>query len=330
MSKLRKILRNCLGNKNYQQAVLIINYFTDYRLYKVHSSIFKQDTFEKLESEITLRYHSIEKGFLHSSLRFKFAKKKVVELIKFLKDKNVIEHYEKAQIQSAFNCLCKYYDFHLSNNISISDFYSDEDYCLFKEKLLINSDVVIRHTKDSYFSSVNKDFESFSNSRCSVRDFTGEKIPINLIQKVVDLANNAPSVCNRQPSSVYLLENKSIIDEILKIQGGLTGYSQKLEQLIVLTCNRNYFYSTGERNQLYTDGGIYLLNLLYALHYYNIGACPAHWGLPVHADSKARVILNLSNSEQIVCLVAIGVPHENFATTLSSRKKHDENLFVIN
>lgn len=74
-------------------------------------------------------------------------------------------------------------------------------------------------------------------------------------------------MCNRQPTKVILVENKTLIDKILEIQSGVTGYSEKVNQLIVLTCNRNYFYTIGERNQLYVDGGIYLIYLLYALHY---------------------------------------------------------------
>lgn len=329
MNKFREVLRKYLGNNIYQHLVLTINYYSDYNLYRKHSSIFNKDTYEKIESEITLRYHSIEKGFLHFPIRERFAQAKVSELIQLIKGKKIVGHYNNIQIQSAFNSLCKYYEFHDNKHIDISDYYIKDDYFFFKNNLYLDSEIIKKHTNASFFAENKKDFKSFSFSRCSVRNFTGEKVSKENLQKVIDLANNAPSVCNRQPVNIYVVENKSLIDQILKIQGGLAGYSQKLSQLIVLTSNRNYFYSTGERNQLYTDGGIYLMNLLYALHYYKVGACPAHWGLPVHADKKAKNLLKLKESEQIVCLVAIGIPTEEFSTTLSARKQHDENLFVI-
>lgn len=325
----KRILKRVLGVNLYQKLILGINFYTDFKLYKKHSSVFKKDTYEKIESEITLRYHSLEKGFLHNPIRYKFAKSKVIELIQFLKKEEIAKCYDNIQIQSAFNSLCKYYEFHSQNNIVISDYYSINDYQFFKNNLHGSYDTTKIHSKTSFWADVNKEFKTFSNSRCSVRNFTGEKIPKETLQDVVNLANNAPSVCNRQPVSVHILENKVLIDSILEIQGGLKGYSRELTQLVVLTCNRNYFYSPGERNQLYIDGGIYLMNFLYALHYYKIGACPAHWGLPVNADRKAEKILNLKESEQIICIVAIGIPVENFSTTLSLRKMNNENLFII-
>jgi nitroreductase len=130
--------------------------------------------------------------------------------------------------------------------------------------------------------------------------------------------------------NVHLIENKILIDTILELQGGLKGYSANLSQLIVLTSDRNFFYSAGERYQLYIDGGIYLMNLLYALHFYGIVACPAHWGMPYQADIKMTDLLNLKNSEQIISLIAIGVPTNEFNTTLSLRKSSNENLFIHN
>lgn len=302
----------------------------DKKLYIKHSSVFKKDTYNKIESEITLRYHSIEKGFLHNPIRYRFAKERVEELLDYLKFDDVNIHIKDVQIQSAILNLCVYYELHLSNNIDISDYYTIEEYEHLKSNLTIKEQPVKSHTSSEYFNFRLSNFEQFSKSRCSVRSFTGEKISIDVFQKVVKLANQAPTVCNRQGVSVNLIENKEKIDEILSIQGGLKGYSESLSQLIVLTSDRNYFYSIGERYQLYIDGGIYLMNLLYALHYYEIAACPAHWGMPIEADIKVQKIIGLNDSEKIICLIAIGKPVDKFKTTLSLRRLYNENLRVIN
>lgn len=309
--------------------LLLREYYHDFIMYKKHSSVFKKDTYKKIESEITLRYHSIEKGFLHNPLRPRFAKQRVEQLLDYLKYKEVADHINDIQIQSAILNLCTYYEFHEEQSVDISDYFSREVYIQLKTQLNNNYQPIKYHKSNNYFSDIYSDFKQFSFSRCSVRNFTGEKIPIETINKVVDLANNAPTVCNRQGVSVNLIDNKNKIDEILKIQGGLKGYSDELSQLIVITSNRNYFYSIGERYQLYIDGGIYLMNLLYALHCYEIAACPAHWGMPTSADIKVQNIIGLDESEKIICLIAIGKPVEEFKTTLSLRRSHDENLRVI-
>ncbi len=336
MNTLRTIVKKMLGVKTLERIrnfgrkrVLKRNFLMDYKLYKKHSSVFNADTYNKIETIITLRYHSIEKGFLYNPIRYRYAKKRVEELINYLKLKDVDSHINDTQIQSAILSLCAYYELHSDNNINISDYFSEKDYEELKKKLITKLQPVKHHNASDYFKFRQSDFEQFSLSRSSVRDFTGEKISIEIFQKVIDLANHAPSVCNRQGISVYLVDNKEKLDEILLIQGGLKGYSDNLSQLIVLTSDRNYFYSIGERYQLYIDGGIYLMNLLYALHYYEIAACPAHWGMPIEADIKAQKIIGLKESEKIICLIAVGKPIENFKTTLSLRRPYNENFRVI-
>lgn len=333
---MKEIIKKIIGANNTDKIIrfktryaLRKSFLKDYMLYKKHSSVFNKDTYNKIESEITLRYHSIEKGFLHKSIRYRFAKKRVEELISYLRLKQVNEHKDDIQIQSAVLNLCYYYEFHTENNIDISDYFKKDDYEQLKNILIHDSHPVKHHTSDDYFKNTHSDFKQFSLSRCSVRDFTGEKISIDIFRKVIDLANHAPTVCNRQGISVNLVNNKQKIDEILKIQGGLEGYTESLSQLIVLTSDRNYFYSIGERYQLYIDGGIYLMNLLYALHFYEIAACPAHWGMPIEADMKVQKIIDLNESEKIICLIAIGKPISEFKTTLSLRRSSKENLRVI-
>lgn len=328
IQRIKNVGKKLLSKSMYNGIILQMNYLNDFILYKRHSSIFNLNTFNKIESEITLRYHSIEKGFLHKITRPRFAKKRVKELIDLLKQIELNNYSKRVHIQSALLSLCRYYDFHLNEAVDISDYFKREDYDIFKSLLELNVKPIKYHTDKSFFEYRNSDFSIFSKSRASVRDFTGVKISNELLEKVVELANHAPSVCNRQPVNVHLVENKNYIDKILEIQDGLKGYSSKLSQVLVITCDRNYFYSIGERHQLYTDGGIYIMNLLYSLHFYGIGACPAHWGMPYQADVKVMKLLNLKDSEQIISLVAIGVPTSEFSTTLSLRRSSNENLII--
>ena len=326
MSYIKKLI----PSKIKQFLSLFLQFVHDFRMYYKHSSVFTQNTYEKIESEITLRYHSIEKGFLHNPIRPRFAKKRVEDLIKLIKQIDLNKYCYNIQIQSALLNMCKYYEFHTEKSIDISDYYLKSDYESYKTLLVYKTNPIKHHSLDSFFQFKNSNFRDFSISRASVRSFTGEKINVDDLHKVIELTNQAPSVCNRQPVNVHLIENKILIDTILELQGGLKGYSANLSQLIVLTSDRNFFYSAGERYQLYIDGGIYLMNLLYALHFYGIVACPAHWGMPYQADIKMTDLLNLKNSEQIISLIAIGVPTNEFNTTLSLRKSSNENLFIHN
>lgn len=323
------MIKKVVGLRIINKLRLRQNFKRDLILYEKYSCVFNSDTFEKKEALIVLEYHSIEKGFLHNPIRFRFAKDKIKNLIGLLMDINVLENQKKVHIQSAFFNLCFYYELHLNNNVDISDYYSQENYFFFKERLNLRIEKVTSHTRGSYFSKVNENFFTFSKSRCSVRNFTGELISREKINAVVTLANNAPSVCNRQSSFVYLIENKMIINSILNLQAGFKGYLENVNQLMVLTTNRNYFYTIGERYQFYIDGGIYLMNLLYALHYYQIAACPAHWAKSNDSDIQIMNLMRIPESHKVICVIPIGIPIESFDTTLSLRKEGKENLFII-
>lgn len=325
-----QFVKKLIPLKIKQQISMLFQFLHDFNMYRKHSSVIANDTLGKNESEITLRYHSIEKGFLHNPIRPRFAKEKVSDLISLLRNNEFMKNSKRVHIQSAFISLCKYYEYHSTEKIDISDYFLKEDYNYFKQLLILNDQPIKNQTREKFFQNKNTNFCDFSVSRASIRNFTGEKICNELLAKVIELANHAPSVCNRQPVNVHLIENKILIDKILEIQDGLKGYSAKLSQLFIVTSDRNYFYSIGERHQLYTDGGIYVMNLLYSLHFYGIGACPAHWGMPYQADVKVSKLLKLKDSEQIISLVAIGVPTNEFSTTLSLRRSSNENLIIHN
>ena len=322
LSKAKRLVSNLI--------LLVRNSFTDAKLFYLHSMVFKDDTFNKIESRIILRYHGIEKGFLFEKFKHRFGKSRVIELVKLLKNKEVIKNNKQSQIAAAYLAMCKYFERHLEDGIDISDYFKIDDYELFKSLSTLDLDIINVHNRSDFFEKSNANFSEFSKSRGSVRSFTGEKIPIETINKIIDLAKTAPSVCNRQPTKVYYVEIKSKIDQIFDIQQGLRGYSDEIVQLLVLVSDRNYFYTIGERNQLYIDGGMFLMNLLYAIHFHNVGACPAHWGLNYKQEKEIHKELNLTDSEKVICLVPIGIPKNEFKTTLSLRRNNDEILKIVN
>lgn len=340
MNEIKELLKKFMGPKLSQSIGryiskcktfkdLVINTYIDGMLFYKHSMVFKYDTFNKIESQIILIYHGLEKGFLHSNFRYRFAESNIKELIELLKKEKVIENNKKSQIASAYLSICKYYERHETNNIDISDYFSKKDYEFFKRLTILDMGIIKDNERNLYFENTSENFLMFSNSRSSVRSYTGEKVPLDVIEKVVELAKNAPSVCNRQPTKVYYVENKEKVNQVLKIQGGLTGYTDEISQLLIVVSDRNYFYSVGERNQLYIDGGIFLMNLLYALHYYKIGACPAHWGHNKDKDQQIMREISLSESEKVICIIPIGVPKDNFKTTLSLRREIYEILKIV-
>lgn len=348
LNKMKGIIKKILGKnkeapiyrlvskiyKKYSPYVTILtNTVYDAYFYCRHSNVFSDNTLNKMEAKIILDYHSIEKGLLFQHTRFGFAKEKVNRLHKYLRKEEVMSNVWKSQIKVAYRIMCEYYEIHKKNNFDTSTYFTLQDYESYKtilgEDYNTQFSGVLDFDIDAFYNKSHTAFDEFSDSRKSLRNFTGELVDDELIEKAVELSKNAPSVCNRQTAKVYYVKNKNKIDRILEVQAGLNGFSENIRQLLVITTDVNYFYLVGERYQFYIDGGIYLMNLLYALHFYSIGACPANWAKEWGDEKRIRKIIPVKPSEKVICVVAIGIPENSTKATLSQRRELDEILTII-
>lgn len=337
MNYIKKFVKRILGIKiilkfNYL-VQLVTNFIVDFMRYYEYSNVFKIDNIKKMEARIILDYHSIEKGMLYSKMKPGFAKPRVERLHQFLNKDLVIANIHRSQIKVAYQVMCGYYEMQAASDFDISSFYVNEQYERYKSLLEDNYSKgfkgAVEYSITDFYKEINTDFEKFAYSRKSVRNYTGEKIEKGKIEQAVQLALTSPSVCNRQANKVYLLEDKNKIDKVLNIQGGFTGYTENVNQLLILTNDINYYYNVGERNQFYIDGGIFLMNLMYSLHFYQIANCPANWGKVYKEEKELDKIIQLPKSEKIICIVPIGIAEPIFRVTLSKRRELNEVLVVI-
>lgn len=333
---MKEVLKKIIGidriNKTKSFFALIWAYISDFYMYLRYSNIFFDNKFEMIEAKIILAYHSIEKGMLFENRRPEFADYRIKELRRYLNHSLVVENNSKNQIQVALKIICEYYDIHLDMNHDISHYYDSKMYSNFKKRIIRKNEnfsgYESLHNRE-FYKDIDSNFFKFSNSRKSIRTFTGEIIPEHLVLDSVALAQTAPSVCNRQSTKVYYVSDKLKIDKILNLQHGFIGYSEKVKQLLMVTSNRNSFYTAGERYQFYIDGGIFLMNLLYSLHYKKIACCPANWAKLPSDDKKIRKIISIPESEKIICLIPIGLAAEEFRITRSERRPVDEILVKV-
>lgn len=330
---LKKTLSSLVGQRRLILFTAVRNFYVDFKLFCKYSTVFKLDSLNKMEAKIILDYHSLEKGMLFTEMKPSFAKIRVQRLHNLLSDANIADKVNRSQIKVAYQVMCQYYELHAKSNFDISDFYTAEQYdrykALLKEDYYVDFNGVIQYNKEDFYKNNKLSFQKFAYSRKSIRDYTGEKVPTSIISKAIELALTSPSVCNRQASKVYLLEDKDKIIRALKIQGGFSGYMDNVSQLLILTNDRSYYYTIGERNQLYIDGGIFLMNLLYALHYYEVANCPANWGKEFFAEEMLSKVVSIPESEKIICMIPIGVAKDKFRVTLSKRRESDEVLHFL-
>jgi nitroreductase len=177
-------------------------------------------------------------------------------------------------------------------------------------KILSNSDVTFNGENYS---------DSFFYSRRSIRNYTKDKVPADLITRAVKLAIRTPSVCNRQAWHVYTLQNEALIKKALSYQNGNKGFGENVSNLLILCSDLAAFDVSSERYQHWIDGGMFSMSLVWALHSLGISSCCLNWSKDPFDDLAFRNAFNIKPSHSILMMVAIGYPEEEVIVCDSAR-----------
>jgi nitroreductase len=178
----------------------------------------------------------------------------------------------------------------------------------------------IRFTREEYFSDKNMPFDKFCLSRYSVRNYTDQEVPLDVLYDCINLAQKSPSFCNRQPSRVHIVKSPDKKNRILEVQNGNRGFGHLAETLLVISSVISTTKDIHERNENHLNGGIFIMTLLNALHFYGIGACSLNWGVSNDKDIKIREILNIPENEVVLMIISCGYIPDEVSVAASPRK----------
>ncbi len=142
-------------------------------------------------------------------------------------------------------------------------------------------------------------------SRRSIREFTTAPVQNEDIRRAVQIAMQAPSVCNRQPARIHQIENMDAVKAALELQGGFRGYKLP-PKLLLVTSDLSAFVGAVERNQAFIDGGLFMMLLLLGLQQVGLGSCPLNTAMNAEREAAIRKILNIPENEVFISFVAVG------------------------
>lgn len=280
----------------------------------------------KLEAKLSILGHALEKGLSLPNPKNGFGEKKVVEIFRLL-DIYEREYNDMDFIKSLVEILHAYFQFNIRcghvNESLFKKFKTDYS------KIIIEGDTgveLIKKNEIETFSKIN--FDSFSKSRHSVRDFSGLPVDINIVLQAIEISRKTPSSCNRQPWRVYVIKDAEKRKSIFEWQLGTRGFSESIGVIIVITCSLKYYF-LGETHQGYIDGGLYSMTVIYALHSLGLGAIPLTLGLP---SNKLRYLyreLDIKKDEMPIMMIGVGVLKENFVVARSVRKEITEYTKIM-
>ena len=165
----------------------------------------------------------------------------------------------------------------------------------------------------------NIDFESFANARHSVRNFSQESVSNGVIEKAVQIAQKAPSVCNRQGWHVYALMNRLDIRSALEFQNGNAGFRENIPCLLLVTGDNAAMLFENERNQIWIDAGLFSMALVYALQSLGLASCCLNLCLPFTEEKRLGEFCGIPKKERVVMMIAVGHPPERMLVACSAR-----------
>ncbi len=153
------------------------------------------------------------------------------------------------------------------------------------------------------------DFYEVIQSRKSVRNYSSEPIPAEIIDKMLEAARLAPSYQNRQCWHYIIVKTPEQIKK-LALNSGLVGkvnYFIKDAPLIVVAC-ADPAKSGGLNNKDYylVDTAISFQQMMLTAWNYGIGSC---W-LAAFNEKKVKDILKIPERIKVVALSPFGYPKD--------------------
>ena len=272
----------------------------------------------KLHTDLAIRTHALEKGMSIGSVRIGFGQPKALALL------DDLQHYlslggEKTFVGESCSIINKYILFNEQIGANMTNVKSKlHEFCETNDISL--SDLGGIYVLDKHTTNLrSKDsFNIFSQSRFSVRDFGSERIPLARIEKALALAEKTPSACNRQSWKIYVYADNILRNRMFSLQGGCKGFSEDM-QYAILICGDIRGYNINELSQVYVDGGIYAMNLLYALHFEDVAAIPLTMAHKQNMIKRIKREMGLPENEMPILLVGVGSYKESYKVAVSQR-----------
>ena len=300
-------------------GIMIIDVIYDTIVYLALSASLNTRTQEKLKGRIIAHYHILEKGLSLRNPRKGFGKKVVKSLCKLLR-RYISRFGTDDTSRTATEALQHYGDF--NSGEELADRITKE--FGYPQSKTEKNDNHLGGTKQcnrgNILSASQIDLNLFLKSRHSVRQFDVGIVNKTDIEDAIKMAQQTPSVCNRQPWRVLIVQDPDLKLKLMNRQTGTRGFGNQVDTFIVVFFDRQAFFGPEERNEGYVDAGMFGMTLTYALHSKGYATCCLNCCTNFPAPISLCHEMGVSLVNQPVMIIAVGNYPENFSAARSTRR----------
>lgn len=156
--------------------------------------------------------------------------------------------------------------------------------------------------------------------RRSVRWYQDRKVPRDLVDQAIEIAGLSPSACNRQPFYFHVIDEPALLEKVVKLPMGTSGYASNIPMMIVLVGQqRNYFHER-DRHLIYIDGSLAAMALVFALEVQGLSSCCINWPDIASREKAIAKLLKLDPDERPVMCMSVGFAAEDGMVAYSAKK----------
>lgn len=165
--------------------------------------------------------------------------------------------------------------------------------------------------------------------RRSIRHFKSDKVPRNLVKKIIEAGTMAPSSSNLQPWRFVVIEDEKLREYLRQI--ALKKWNRVMEVLKDREPERFNFYreQKDRKDPVYYSAPVIIFvigpsgvncalaceNMMLAAHSIGLGSCYVGWGGLVVEDPETNKMLELKEKEKVFGPILIGYPEKQLEPT---------------
>ncbi len=149
------------------------------------------------------------------------------------------------------------------------------------------------------------EFEKLIAERYSVRSFRQERLPQNIIDKILKAGHIAPTGCNNQPQRILVLNSEKAIDKLK----GCTKCHFNAPTAILVCHNKDESWKRVYDGALSSpvDAVIVATHMMLAAHNEGVGSC---WVMHFNPEAM-KSAFNIPENVEPVALLVMGYPAED-------------------
>jgi len=167
------------------------------------------------------------------------------------------------------------------------------------------------------------DFLELARERYSVRKYSDKEVPQEMIDKILEAANLAPTAKNLQPQRIYVLQSKEALDKINEI----TPCAFRAPVVLMFTYDANEDWKNMRQEGIHSgveDVSIVATHAMLEAVSLGLGTC---W-VNAYPNKVVEEAFGLPDNEPSVLLMPIGFPADDSepAEMHSKRKAIEETV----